>query len=215
MAEGPTIGLVETEAVSFTQTDGFNSLTCRITCTEAYFSITPCKGIWTPKSGNVLLVESGILGFGIRNTAQSIWNPTENWNPESNFTFQRLESSIWNPESTMWNAESKAVLDCPTLVNLAVMLSNMSFITWFVTCVRHKVLSLTLYVWTDILLFIYLFFNFLIFLFDWFYWYILVVNLIFFFHLLFTRLLTSVCLWGDQVGGANILLLPQLKVIAC
>ena len=183
-------------------TNWWLSLTCRITCTEAYFSITPCKGIWTPKSGNVLLVESGILGFGIRNTAQSIWNPTENWNPESNFTFQRLESSIWNPESTIWNAESKAVLDCLTLVNLAVMLSNMSFITWFVTCVRHKVLSLTLYFWTDIMLFIYLFFNFFIFLFDWFYWYILVVNLIFLFSFVIYSF-TNFCLPVGKPGGRS------------
>ena len=28
-----------------------------------------------------LLVESGILGFGMRNTAQRIRNPTKDWNP--------------------------------------------------------------------------------------------------------------------------------------
>ena len=61
-----------------------------------------------PETGNFLLVESGILEviflmesgiltFGIRNTAQGIRNP--------------LESSTWNPESTAWNAESKTVLD--------------------------------------------------------------------------------------------------------
>ena len=142
-------------------TNWWLSLTCRITCTDAYFSIAPCKGIRIPKSGNVLLVGSGILGFGIRNTAQWIWNPTENWNPESNFNFQRLESSIWNPESTVWNAESKAVLDCLTLVNLAVMLSNMSFITWFVTCVRQSVvLDFLLLDWYHVFLF-FLFLQFL------------------------------------------------------
>ena len=31
------------------------------------------------------LVESGILGFGIRKTAQGILNPTNDWNPESKF----------------------------------------------------------------------------------------------------------------------------------
>ena len=31
----------------------------------------------------VLLLESGILGFGIRNTAQAIRKPTYDWNPES------------------------------------------------------------------------------------------------------------------------------------
>ena len=49
--------------------------------------------------------------FWIRNTAQGIRNPTNNWNPESKFHWQRLESSTWNPESTEWNPESKIVLD--------------------------------------------------------------------------------------------------------
>ena len=52
-----------------------------------------------PESENILLVESGILGFGIRTTVQGIQNPTDDWNPESKFHWQRLESSIWNPES--------------------------------------------------------------------------------------------------------------------
>ena len=38
--------------------------------------------------------ESGILGFGIRNTAQRIRNPSK-----TKFHLQRLESSSWNPES--------------------------------------------------------------------------------------------------------------------
>ena len=62
-----------------------------------------------PESKKFLLVESGILGFWIRNTAQGIGNPTNNWNPESKFHWQ--ESSTWNPESTEWNPESKIVLD--------------------------------------------------------------------------------------------------------
>ena len=49
-----------------------------------------------PKSGKFLLVESGILGFGIRNSAQGIRNPSNDSNPES---------STWNPESTAWNPE--------------------------------------------------------------------------------------------------------------
>ena len=64
-----------------------------------------------PESKKFLLVESGILGFRIRNTAQGIRNPTNNWNPESKFHWQRLESSTWNPESKEWNPESKIVLD--------------------------------------------------------------------------------------------------------
>ena len=61
---------------------------------------TPCKEIWIPESGNFLLVEFGILGLGIRNTAQGIRNPTNDCNPESKFHWQRLESTIWNPESS-------------------------------------------------------------------------------------------------------------------
>ena len=36
-------------------------------------------------SGNFLPVESGILGSGIRKTAQEVRNPTNDWNPESKF----------------------------------------------------------------------------------------------------------------------------------
>ena len=48
-----------------------------------------CWGLLRPFVGSlreyqrVLLVESGILGFGIRNTAQVIRNLTYDWNPES------------------------------------------------------------------------------------------------------------------------------------
>ena len=36
-----------------------------------------------PDSGNreIFAVESGILGFGIQNTAKKIWNPSKDWNP--------------------------------------------------------------------------------------------------------------------------------------
>ena len=43
----------------------------------------PCKGIRIPESRNFLLVESAILGFGIRNPALGIRNPSKDWNPES------------------------------------------------------------------------------------------------------------------------------------
>ena len=43
-------------------------------------------------------MEAGILGFGIRNS-QGFRNPTNDWNPESKFHWQRLESSSWNPAS--------------------------------------------------------------------------------------------------------------------
>ena len=40
-----------------------------------------------PDSGirEFLLMESGILGFGIRNTVQGIRNPTNIWNPAFQF----------------------------------------------------------------------------------------------------------------------------------
>ena len=46
-------------------------------------------------SFQVLLVESGILAcFGIQNTAQEIRNPTDDWNPESKFHWQRIRDSV-------------------------------------------------------------------------------------------------------------------------
>ena len=43
-------------------------------------NIAPCKGIWISESGKFSLVNSGIQGFGIRNTAFGIRNPTNDWN---------------------------------------------------------------------------------------------------------------------------------------
>ena len=40
---------------------------------------------WTLESQKVLLMESGILVFGIRNTAQGIRNPVNDWFSESKF----------------------------------------------------------------------------------------------------------------------------------
>ena len=60
------------------------------------WKVAPCKGIWIPESWNFFTVESGILGFGIGNTAKD-------WNQETGFHKQ----TTWNPESTTWNPESK------------------------------------------------------------------------------------------------------------
>ena len=79
-------------------------------CRRLLFSLH-VEEIWITDSGKYFLVKSGILGFGIRNTAQRIWNPTKDWNPESKFYQQRPESSTWNPESSAKNPESKTVLD--------------------------------------------------------------------------------------------------------
>ena len=64
-----------------------------------------------PESGKIFLVESGILGFGIRNTAQGIRNPTNDWNLEFKLFHWELGFTTWNPESTAWNPECKTVLD--------------------------------------------------------------------------------------------------------
>ena len=59
---------------------------------DAYFNVpifqphrkfAPCKGIQIPESTNFSVLESGILGFRIRNPALRIWNPANDWNPES------------------------------------------------------------------------------------------------------------------------------------
>ena len=90
-------------------------------------SIAPCKGLRILESVKILLMESGIqlkesgihLTIGIqdptdkhwnrvsaiRNTAQGILNPTNDWNPES--YGQTLEQSTWtDPECSSRNPES-------------------------------------------------------------------------------------------------------------
>ena len=49
-----------------------------------------------PEYGKILFMESGILGCGI-------WNLTNDWNPESKFYWQILESSFLNRESGIEN----------------------------------------------------------------------------------------------------------------
>ena len=69
---------------------------------------------WNPESQKILSVESGILGFGIRNTTEGNQNPTKDCNPESKFHWQILKRGTRNPESTAWNPESMNVLDSLT-----------------------------------------------------------------------------------------------------
>jgi len=80
-----------------------------------------------PESVKFFLMESDILGFGIRNTAQGIRNPNNDCNPESKFYWQILKSSTWNRESTAWNPESKTVLDFPTWSEAIIAGSRGSF----------------------------------------------------------------------------------------
>ena len=64
--------------------------------------------LWNPEYDKFFFMKSGILVFGIWNTDQGIPFPIKDWNPESKFHWQRVESSTWNPES-------KTVLDYPKL----------------------------------------------------------------------------------------------------
>ena len=43
---------------------------------------------------HIFAVEFGILGFGIRNTAQGIRNPTNDWNPESKFHLKKIRNLV-------------------------------------------------------------------------------------------------------------------------
>ena len=84
----------------------------------------------------IFTVKSGILGFGIRTTAQGIQNSTEDWigirNPSSaeneagiqyldpqskirnpSSSEKDLESSNWNPESSAWNPDLQECLAFP------------------------------------------------------------------------------------------------------
>ena len=71
-------------------------------------------------------METGILGFGIRNTAQGIGNPANFGirNPIS-INRQRLESSHWKLESTVWNPESR-IEDCLGFPDMGQILSAIS-----------------------------------------------------------------------------------------
>ena len=67
----------------------------RVSSLYIYLYIAPRKEIMILESGKFMLVESGIpeswqlesgiLGFRIQTTAQRIWSPTNDWNPESKF----------------------------------------------------------------------------------------------------------------------------------
>ena len=54
----------------------------------------------------------GILGFGFRNTAKEIRNPTNDWNPESKFYRHKIGSQFL--ESGILSVESK-IQDCLVL----------------------------------------------------------------------------------------------------
>ena len=45
--------------------------------------VTLCKGIQIPEPMNLLLLDSGILSFGTRNSAPGILVSANDWNPET------------------------------------------------------------------------------------------------------------------------------------
>ena len=115
----------------------------RIQLKESRIPLTIESRIQVPltKTGNQQL-ESGILGFGIRNTAPGILNPTNDRNPESKFHWQRLESSSWNLESTAWNPESKTVLDSLTLGDGNFVTKNWATFSGDVDIANNKIVNL-------------------------------------------------------------------------
>ena len=67
--------------------------------------------LWNPESRKSLIVKSGILVFGIRNSAHGIWNSANNGNFIQVPLTRAPESSTWNLESTAWSPESNAKFD--------------------------------------------------------------------------------------------------------
>ena len=74
-------------------------------------------GLVEAESGKILPVKSGIIGFGIRNTAQGIRNPTNKWNPESQFNCHRLEFGIHSVESRIQDCHRAIVTDQKTFIS--------------------------------------------------------------------------------------------------
>ena len=60
---------------------------------QKWFNIVPCKSP-NPEAGKILHVESWILGLGSGIQLKDCRSPTKDWNPESNFQWQRLESGM-------------------------------------------------------------------------------------------------------------------------
>ena len=56
--------------------------------------IAQCKGIRISESGKILLVESGILGFGIRYTANGIRNPSNDCNLDQNPSYTDKKNTV-------------------------------------------------------------------------------------------------------------------------
>ena len=65
-----------------------------------YNSFYPWKVIWILQYRKFLLIEFGVMGFGIWNSALGVQKPANNSNPESKFHRQGIQNPvvvIWNP----------------------------------------------------------------------------------------------------------------------
>ena len=70
---------------------------------ESRFRISDSENfcLWNLEFGKILFVESGILGYGIRYTAQGMLNATDDWNPESKDQL----TNYWNPVPGIQNPQ--------------------------------------------------------------------------------------------------------------
>ena len=118
-------------------------------------AIAPCKGLRIPKSGKFMLVETVIKeNFACRIRNHGLWNSEYSLrNPGCNFLWHRLKSSIWNPQFTAWNPESKTVLTFFTwgeYINVLVKLYIIIFVLALYTLIRNFYLVNPLYIGSTI-----------------------------------------------------------------
>ena len=97
----------------------------------AYFAL--CKGIQISESWKFLLLESRILGFGIRNIAHGFRNQS-NWRLESRIQVPLTNTVIHNcyPESTAWNPESSDDCQFPYMGRTVRYLQRFDLIACFI-----------------------------------------------------------------------------------
>ena len=67
---------------------------CREVWNGCFFSLKSLHVMRIPECEKFLLVESGLLGFGIRNTAEVLRIPDNNWNPESKFHLKLIRNPV-------------------------------------------------------------------------------------------------------------------------
>jgi len=87
-------------------------------CFPSRSTFASCKEIRILEYKKFLLVESGILGLGTRNTAKGIRNSTDEWNLESKLHRQRLEPITWESRAMVWNPRIQDCLGSPYIGRL-------------------------------------------------------------------------------------------------